>query len=122
MAVSDRTSWSGLAKRAYNVARSGSSRNQGGSLQLGGAMLLGAFVAGLVPLPLTWLLGLAGGAAVGGWAEVGSSGTAGLAGLVIGLLFGLAFAPALFGLGILFTLSLGVAGAVLGAVGYAASN
>lgn len=118
--VSDRTSWSGLAKRAYNVVASGGWA--GGGLRLGGVMLLGAIVAGLVPLPFTWLVGAASGAAVGAWGEVGSPVTAGVAGLVIGLVFGLTFAPVLFGLGVVFTLLLGVAGGAAGVAGYFAGE
>jgi hypothetical protein len=130
--VSDRTSWSGLAKRAYNVAvsRSGRSRSRsrgrsssGGTGKLAVAMIAGAFVAGLIPvIPFTWLVGAAAGAAVAGWADEGSALWATLVGGVIGLIGGLGFAPALFGLGIFLTLALAVAGAVAGGGGYLAGD
>ena len=120
--VSDRTSWSGLAKRAYNVAlgsSSGRSRSSGGSsLKLAGLTLLGAFAAGLLPLPLTWLLGVGVGAAAGGWTDNGSALSAVGIGGIVGFLFGLAFAPAFFGLGFLFTLVLTAVSAVVAGVGY----
>ncbi|ERH11685.1 MAG: hypothetical protein J07HB67_00693 [halophilic archaeon J07HB67] len=120
--VSDRTSWSGLAKRAYNVAvgsRSGRSRSEDGSnLKLAGLTFLGAFATGLLPLPLTWLLGIGVGAAAGGWTDNGSAVSAAGIGGVVGLLFGLGFAPVFFGLGSVFTLALGVVSAVLASVGY----
>jgi|GEM_PF-987233 len=120
--VSDRTSWSGLAKRAYNVAlgsRSGRSRSDDGSnLKLAGLTFLGAFATGLLPLPLTWLVGIGVGAAVGGTTNNGSALSAVGIGGVVGLLFGLGFAPVFFGLGSLFTLLLAVVSAVVAGVGY----
>ena len=120
--VSNRTSWSGLAKRAYNVAfgsSSGRSRSDdGSSLKLAGLTLVGAFAAGLLPLPLTWLLGVGVGAAAGGWTDNGSALSAVGIGGIVGFLFGLAFAPAFFGLGFLFTLVLTAVSAVVAGVGY----
>jgi len=90
--VSNRTSWSGLAKRAYNVAfgsRSGRSRSDdGSSLKLAGLTLVGAFAAGLLPLPLTWLLGVGVGAAAGGWTDNGSALSAVGIGGIVGFLAG----------------------------------
>ncbi|MEZ3143573.1 hypothetical protein [Halobaculum sp. MBLA0143] len=124
--VSNRTSWSGLAKRAYNVALgSGSGRSRddsGGALKLAGLTILGAFLAGLLPLPLTWLVGLGVGAGVGGWADEGSPLLAAGNGAVIGFVFGLGFAPALFGLGFVLTLVLTVVGAVVAGAGYLAGE
>ena len=123
--VSDRSSWSGLAKRAYNVAvgsRSGRSRSGGGNLELAGLMIAGAVVGGLLPVPFAWLAGVAGGAALGGRRGSGSSLFAVGSGAVLGFLFGLAFAPVLFGLGFLFTLLLTVVAAVVAGVGYLAGE
>jgi hypothetical protein len=125
MTVGSRTSWSGLAKRTYNVVLGGQSRRQrdsGGALKLAGLMILGSFVTGLFPLPLTWLVGIAAGAAAGGWAEEGSSLLAVGNGAVIAFIGGLAFATAFFGLGFLFTILLTVVGAVLGGIGYLAGE
>ena len=119
--VSNRTSWSGLAKRAYNVVLGSSGRSRsddGSSLKLAGLTLLGAFAAGLLPLPLTWLIGVGVGAAAGGWTDNGSAVSAVGVGGVVGFLFGLVFAPAFFGLGFLFTLALTVVSAVVAGVGY----
>jgi hypothetical protein len=119
MNVSNRTSWSGLAKRTYNVLFSSSSgRSEGSSAKLAVAMLAGAFLAGLLPLPFTWLLGIGLGAGVGGWAEEGSALAATVIGGILGFLGGLALAPALFGLGIFLTLIVAVVGAVVGGVGF----
>lgn len=119
MHVSDRTSWSGLAKRAYNVVTSDSRRREdGSSVKLVGVMLLGAFLTGLLPLPLTWLVGVGLGAAVAGRYGEGSRLAAAGTGAVIGFVGGLAFATALFGLGFLFTLLLTVVAAVLGGIGF----
>ncbi|MEZ3115106.1 hypothetical protein RYH80_04125 [Halobaculum sp. MBLA0147] len=125
MPVSDRTSWSGLAKRAYNVIVSDAGRSRddsGGALKLAGLTIAGAFLAGLLPLPFTWLVGLGVGAAVGGWAGEGSPLLAVGNGAVIGFVFGLAFAPALFGLGFLLTLVLSVVGALVAGAGYLAGE
>lgn len=114
-----------MARRAYNVLLSDSGRSRsdsGGGLKLAGLTLVGAFLAGLLPLPFTWLVGLGVGAAVGGWAGEGSPLVAVASGAVIGFVFGLAFAPALFGLGFLLTLVLSVAGAVVAGVGYLAGE
>jgi hypothetical protein len=119
MHVSDRTSWSGLAKRAYNVVTGDSRRrDDGSSVKLVGSMLLGAFLTGLLPLPLTWLVGVGLGAAVAGRYGEGSASVAAGTGAVVGFVGGLAFATALFGLGFLFTLLLTVIAAVLGGIGF----
>ena len=125
--VSDRTSWSGLAKRAYNVALGSNARSRrssggGSTLKLAGLTLLGAFVGGLLPLPLTWLVGIGVGAAVGGRTGNGSAVAAAGIGGVVGFLSGLGFAPAFFGLGFILTLLLTVVSAVVAGVGYLAGE
>jgi len=120
MTVSNRSSWTGLAKRALNVTGGGGTTDLTGAATLGGAMLLGAFVTGLLPVPLLWVVGLGAGAAVAGRYESGSVGFATLFGAVAGLVGGLGFASALFGLGVFLTLLTTGLGAVAGAVGFLA--
>jgi len=118
MPVSNRSSWTGLAKRALNVTGGGGTTDLAGAATLGGAMLVGAIVTGLLPIPLLWIVGLGAGAAVAGRYESGSVGFATLFGGVAGLVGGLGFATALFGLGVFLTLLTTVLGAVAGAVGF----
>lgn len=120
--VSDRSSWTGLAKRAYNVTGGGGRTDVWGATKLSVAMILGAVVAGFLPIPLLWIVGLGAGAAVAGKFDAGSMGVATLVGAVLGFVGGLGFAAALFGLGILLTLVTTVLGAVVGAVGHLAGR
>jgi len=120
--VSNRSSWTGLAKRAYNVTGGGGTTDAWGATKLGVAMILGAVVAGFLPIPLLWIIGLGVGAAVAGTFDVGSMGVATLVGAVIGFVGGLGFATALFGLGVFLTLVTAVLGAVAGAVGHLAGR
>nr|ABQ76100.1 hypothetical protein [uncultured haloarchaeon] len=120
--VSNRTSWSGLLKRTYNVlnSKSGSTRatDSSSSAVLGGLMFVGALIAGAIPLPLSWIAGVGIGSIVGKKTGNGSPILATGVGALIGLVFGLTFAPSFFGLGIILTLLLTVVSAVVGGVGF----
>ena len=120
--VSDRSSWSGLLKRTLNVLSSRTKANQGNSsssaVTLAGLMFIGALIAGIIPLPLTWIGGVAAGSTVGAKTENGSPVLATGIGALIGFTFGLTFAPALFGLGILLTLILSAVSAAISGVSF----
>ena len=120
--VSDRSSWSGLLKRTFNMISSRTKTNQGNSsssaVALAGLMFIGALIAGVIPIPLTWIGGVAAGSGIGAKTESGSPVLATGIGALIGFIFGLTFAPALFGLGIVLTLILTTVSAVIGGVSF----
>lgn len=120
--VSNRSSWSGLLKRTFNILSSSTKASQGNSsssaVTLAGLMFVGAVITGVIPLPLTWIGGVAAGSGIGAKTESGSPVLATGIGGLIGFIFGLAFAPALFGLGIVLTLILTTVSAVIGGVSF----
>lgn len=120
--VSNRSSWSGLLKRTFNILSSSTKASQGNSsssaVTLAGLMFVGAVITGVIPLPLTWIGGVAAGSGIGAKTESGSPVLATGIGGLIGFIFGLTFAPALFGLGIVLTLILTTVSAVIGGVSF----
>ncbi|ERG97000.1 hypothetical protein [Haloquadratum walsbyi] len=120
--VSDRSSWSGLLTRTFNILSSKTHTGQGDDSRstavLAGMMFIGAFITGAIPLPLTWIGGIAAGSIIGAKTENGSLLSATGIAALIGFVFGLTFAPALFGLGVIVTLILTVVSAAIGGISF----